>query len=487
MAELFELSVPASGPTGGAVSDLGTRGNRDRSRASSGSRRSSGPASVYEPNATGISPIILNASFAPHTPNNPPAPRPNVVEEDELYRPTRHSLRRIDINQTVSKVLGIQAAHVSLFRPLTFGVAHVVAIGVLLGLASRPGSAHSIPGEVKGSSTTTGRNQWEACRWPLAAWDIVWAVKAAIWMGMAVWNYRYVIKPQALRNTLWKKRDKFMEFALVLELCDLLWFIVANVLLYGSRRACHIPSPYIWWLTFELVCWGYLVALELFVEALVRGVQFICHTHYQHYALARNESRNSALEAHPQYSDSGTSPMPRELVDRIPLAVYIPAILQDETNSPTRSKPAAAGTKPNPIHPPKLDTRKPTRVKLLLFPRKKTEDDPEAMWQKTEYPFVRLESNQAVCAVCKVDFEPPRRVGDVEGGAEAEALRLLACGHVFHIECLDPWLVGVSARCPTCQRRVKLDDLLPVKKSPGWLGVNLDIRTWFGFRPCMRS
>ncbi|KAG8765635.1 hypothetical protein FRC12_007389 [Ceratobasidium sp. 428] len=433
MAELLELSGIASGPTGGAASDRGTRENRGGSRASSGSRRPSGPASVHEPNVTGISPIILNASFAPHTPNNPSAPHPNVVEEDDLYRPTRHSLRRIDINQTVSKVLGIQTAHVSLFRSLSFGVAHVVAIGVLLGLASRPGSARSIPGEVEGSSTTTGLNQWEACRWPLAAWDIVWAVRAAVWMGMAVWDYWYMIKPQAVRNTLWKKRDKFMEFALLLELCDLLWFIVANVLLYGSPRECRLASPYIWWLTFELVCWGYLVALELFVEVFVGGVQSVRRMYTQYRATTRSERRNSTPGTHPQYSNSGTSPMPRELVNRIPLGVYIPAIVQGETNSPTQPEPATAGTNLNSTHLPKPDARKRTRVKLLLLSRKKAEDDPEAMWQKAEHPFVRLESNRAICAICKVDFEPPRRIGDVENSAEAEALRLLACGHAFHV------------------------------------------------------
>ncbi|KAG8776569.1 hypothetical protein FRC12_000841 [Ceratobasidium sp. 428] len=461
MAEPLELSRPASGPNSGVELDRETSENRGGSRASSGSRRSSGPASVYEPNITEISAIVLNAPITLQFPNNPPAPCPTIGDEDGHYRPTRYFLRRIDIDRTISKVSGIRTAHVLFFRSLTFGVAHVVAIGVLLGLASRPGSARSIPGEVDGASepTATGQSQWEVCRRPLVAWDIVWAVKHTIWMGMAVWNYWYMIKPQAVRDKLQKKRDTFMGFALLLELCDLFWFAVVNVDLYNSRGACYLPSPYIWWLTFGLICWGYLVALELVVEALIGGVKFI----RRYCVRARNERRNFIPETHPQYSNSGTSPMPRELADRIPLAVYIPAIAQNETDSPTQHKLAAAGTKSNPIHPPKPDTRKRTRVKLFFFSQRKVKDDPEAMWQKTQYPFVRLESNQAVCAVCKVDFEPPRRVGDVEGGAEAEALRLLACGHVFHIVCLDPWLVEVSARCPTCRRRVELGDLLPEK------------------------
>ncbi|KAG8776633.1 hypothetical protein FRC12_000818 [Ceratobasidium sp. 428] len=71
--------------------------------------------------------------------------------------------------------------------------------------------------------------------------------------------------------------------------------------------------------------------------------------------------------------------MPRELVDRIPLAVYIPALVQDGAKSPTPLKPAADAAKPNPMHPPKPDIRKRTRIRLFLFPRKKTEYDPEAI------------------------------------------------------------------------------------------------------------
>lgn len=107
----------------------------------------------------------------------------------------------------------------------------------------------------------------------------------------------------------------------------------------------------------------------------------------------------------------------------------------------------------------------------------------EDRWEKAAWPFVRLEGNRAVCAICLMDFdEPPRRKpgsssskgkakqsqkpkpnnsaagkwdlkkdagdggegksgkenpsasGAVEPGeAEPEPLRLLECGHVFHV------------------------------------------------------
>lgn len=45
------------------------------------------------------------------------------------------------------------------------------------------------------------------------------------------------------------------------------------------------------------------------------------------------------------------------------------------------------------------------------------------------------------CAVCLADFE----IGD--------SLRLLACGHDFHMACVDQWLAQ-SGQCPVCKRAV---------------------------------
>ena len=104
----------------------------------------------------------------------------------------------------------------------------------------------------------------------------------------------------------------------------------------------------------------------------------------------------------------------------------------------------------------------------------------ESHWEKGEYPFVVLEGNRAACAICLMDFEEPKRTGgptssDSDPPAEttmqdgvgqtplrdqtvtsdaaqtiaveerndnlklenagegAQPLRLLACGHVFHV------------------------------------------------------
>jgi hypothetical protein len=105
----------------------------------------------------------------------------------------------------------------------------------------------------------------------------------------------------------------------------------------------------------------------------------------------------------------------------------------------------------------------------------------EENWEQGEYPFVVLEGNRAACAICLMDFEEPKKIGgetpnspnlpaeatigqdltekstssDIAGTADAlqaiveegrddglklenagegaQPLRLLACGHVFHV------------------------------------------------------
>lgn len=98
----------------------------------------------------------------------------------------------------------------------------------------------------------------------------------------------------------------------------------------------------------------------------------------------------------------------------------------------------------------------------------------EDNWEPGEYPFVRLEGNRAVCAICLLDFEEPQRTGESteaekksesvaagpdsapaqavqevrvdevtqedrnrlhldDAGEGAQPLRLLPCGHVFHV------------------------------------------------------
>ncbi|CAE6469365.1 hypothetical protein ACGC1H_000037 [Rhizoctonia solani] len=245
-------------------------------------------------------------------------------------------------------------------------------------------------------------------------------------------------------------------------LYGLVWFVTANILIYGSLTTCRYTSPYIWWLTFSLLCLGYLVIAEMVLVALVVfviGPLVYVAINIVLVCMGRHPIRPGVGMAQ---INPDVPKMPRTMVDRIPLVMYIPTT--------TTTEPAAP--EPTHVYPPPTSKTTPAatkrrffffkkRAKMLEAGDKNKPDDVEAAeWEKNEYPFVKLEANRAACAICLTDFEPPRKVGE-EGESAAEPLRLLACGHVFHKECIDPWLVDVSGRCPTCQRPIEEGDLDP--------------------------
>lgn len=187
--------------------------------------------------------------------------------------------------------------------------------------------------------------------------------------------------------------------------------------------------------------------------------------------------------------------LPLKAVESIPLVLYIPAPVNKNSDPPKIEKDESV-SKPETAHvhayPPQRDCPSPssfqstgTRVQSRrskrwftfrrISSKKETgfgskelraEDSYEDKWEKGEYPFVRLEENRAVCAICLCDFEEPRRVrysigsmppldqeekaiGDIvesptenivdealrlaDAGDGAQPLRLLDCAHVFHV------------------------------------------------------
>lgn len=55
-----------------------------------------------------------------------------------------------------------------------------------------------------------------------------------------------------------------------------------------------------------------------------------------------------------------------------------------------------------------------------------------------------LKINYKTCSICIDDYE------------EESEIRQLNCNHVFHVTCIDPWLLKESYKCPLCR-----DDTLP--------------------------
>ncbi|KAI0663477.1 hypothetical protein C8Q70DRAFT_950102 [Cubamyces menziesii] len=331
--------------------------------------------------------------------------------------------------------------------------------------------------------------------------------------------------------------------SLCMSFVSLAWFLTAHVLAYTSVNTCRFSAPHLWWLTFGILCILYVMILEIFLLGLlvfILGPVLYLVWNIFLLCLGRHPLQN------PHYIKPDIGKLPKSIVQQIPLVLYIPPPPGDSAGeNPTVTAPPAAHsfppksssttTSPAPKRRFAFFRRKAAKNKARTSPREggdgaaekrgagagkqpdspvdgddEAEDVPwDEMWEKGEHPFVRLEGNRAVCAICLMDFEEPKRVRgpgaksaaaspgadepkstarEGSDGADAvqeiqveevteeerdalklddagegpQPLRLLLCGHAFHQTCVDPWLTEVSGRCPTCQRPVEIPQ--PSKK-----------------------
>ena len=54
--------------------------------------------------------------------------------------------------------------------------------------------------------------------------------------------------------------------------------------------------------------------------------------------------------------------------------------------------------------------------------------------------------NQPTCPICLEDYEPHKT-----------SVRSLPCHHIYHPECIDPFLLGNTSLCPVCKAKVQLN------------------------------
>ncbi|KAJ6625635.1 hypothetical protein B0H10DRAFT_1782845 [Mycena sp. CBHHK59/15] len=427
---------------------------------------------------------------------------------------------------------------VSLWYNLAWGFVQIVMIITMLTIAT-----HSE------SKTMPGRNEWTACDRPLGAWSCIYVFRVAFSSSLTYWGWRRDRKAHAnaddqetqtannssarpaTANATASNQSPtnsgspstgntpetpvlphallYSRLSILSSLITLSWFLTAHILEYTSIHTCRFSSPHIWWLIFGILCIMYLVVLEVivlgFVVFVVAPIVFLFWNIFL-MCLGRHPMQN------PGIIKPDIEKLPKSVVDRIPLVMYIPP--------PPDAAPAASITVPQPVYsyPPKVapPSVQPKRRFKFLHRRRDNKDSvagtpsndvPERIssqkgesqtwedhWEQSGYPFVVLEGNRAACAVCLMDFEEPKRIAGHEdstavpssvgsppslsaiqevpveattadaenqlkledAGEGAQPLRLLACGHVFHKTCLDPWLTDVSGRCPVCQRAVEL-------------------------------
>ncbi|KAJ8592348.1 hypothetical protein M405DRAFT_872970 [Rhizopogon salebrosus TDB-379] len=438
-------------------------------------------------------------------------------------------------------------ALVSVVWALTYGFLQVVAVIAVLSVAS-----------VVQSPTST-QSQIDACGRPLVAWNSIWIVRVCLSSVLAYWNYVRIRKadnpgrsddaegdrtrvsndggPRLNESNRRRQGDSrrrtrnastngtsnpdepappysylYARLSLLSSMLTLTWFLTAHILEYTTVDSCRTSAPLVWWLTFAILCTMYFLVLEVLVFGflvfmvlpfimLFYSIILLC--------LGRHPLQN------PHYIKPEVEKLPKTIVDRIPLVIYIPPPPEDDGKAQPISLP-----KPVHSYPPKPPAPRTPRRRFAFFrhrPVNKSQEgtdtldgkqstqsevkDPETWednWEQSQYPFVRLEGNRAACAICLMDFEEPKRLGGAEAvatekkeesmvaprereeeveipvepiteedrsglprledaGVGPQPLRLLACGHVFHKTCIDPWLTDVSGRCPVCQRPVELD------------------------------
>ncbi|KAG9316719.1 hypothetical protein JVU11DRAFT_2779 [Chiua virens] len=312
----------------------------------------------------------------------------------------------------------------------------------------------------------------------------------------------------------------YARLSLFLSMFTLTWFLTAHILEYTSVNSCRLSAPLVWWLTFGILCTMYLLVLEVvlfgFLVFMVLPFIMLFYSIIL-LCLGRHPLQN------PHYIKPDIGKLSKSLVDRIPLVIYIPPPPDDASVPISLPKPIHTYPPKPPAPAPrkrfaffrrralKKDNNvtdvKDQSAKVSAHDTLKEPETWEDNWEQGGYPFVRLEGNRAACAICLMDFEEPRRLSAApqeeqedpdkdsasvappslhrdeavipveniteeerdtlprleDAGEGPQPLRLLACGHVFHKTCIDPWLTDVSGRCPVCQRRVEIDEEPPKK------------------------
>lgn len=400
--------------------------------------------------ASGPDPIVV----APSTPRVAAPPAPTVGNQQRLSLAGRILVFfGYGRNNKARKEL------VSLISSLVVDISQIIAIITLLTISTH-----------RRSPTISSENEWDACGKPLGTWDALWVVRLALDIWLSIWRWSRERtkriqdenngnvpndaethprnrpspttpsgRPQGVssqRNTTASTEGQspnaptpypriYARLSLMGSTFTLVWFVLVQILLFSSANTCRRSSPHLWWLTFGVLSMMYVMILEVVLVAIlvfVVGPILFLFWSILLLCLGRHPSQN------PHHFTPDIGQVPRAIVDKLPLVIYIP---------PPPDQPSKPVTLPSDLHsyPPKspasrrfpfLPFRRRTAspgnpVKLGSTKEKKRSNRPstwEDNWVKGEYPFVQLDSHRASCAICLLDFQEPRRVSSGPPGSD---------------------------------------------------------------------
>ncbi|KAG6837724.1 hypothetical protein H0H93_003526 [Arthromyces matolae] len=289
--------------------------------------------------------------------------------------------------------------------------------------------------------------------------------------------------PRTPENAEFSARDQAM---LPYTLLYSRWFLTAHILAYTSINTCGKSSPHIWWLLFwniVLICMGRhplqthnTIKPEIgkLPKSIVDTIPLVLYIPPPPESVPRQEQKPTGVR---KQDDPPTVLSSNEPKQRFQFMKQFRSF----SNLKTGSGPKSAEEK---------DIEKGEEPKTW-----------EEHFEQGEYPFVVLEENRAACAICLLDFAEPKRIwGDVadskaeassdhlsenvaaaapgsagqpvsnsiaevsrqtghtntksklvDAGEGTQPLRLLACGHVFHVSltltvsiCVSPVVTDCS-------------------------------------------
>ncbi|KAF2100179.1 hypothetical protein NA57DRAFT_73792 [Rhizodiscina lignyota] len=168
----------------------------------------------------------------------------------------------------------------------------------------------------------------------------------------------------------------------------------------------HIPSLWV----FLLIVLALLIVIIAFTSGLMHFVA------RQRRSILRRRIANGEIDL--EALGIKRLMVPREVLDEMPLYPY---------NIAQASAPATLATH-NRSNSEAAKTTANISVSVLSAPR--------ASRQQTEL--------QTTCAICLDDF--------TESQPSPSMVRELPCGHIFHAECVDPFLTTHSSLCPLCKK-----------------------------------
>lgn len=169
---------------------------------------------------------------------------------------------------------------------------------------------------------------------------------------------------------------------------------------FGTNDSSNMPT-----------LWAFLLIVLGIVLLLIGMTSFLMH-YFQRQNRRDLQRRVENGEVDLERLGIKRTRIRQEAIETIPTCIYVPS---DDTPPTTPSD--------GKIEPPDLSSSSVAET--------------HASTTSTTTPILY---DQRTCIICSEDFVP-----------NATSVRCLPCHHIYHPECIDPWLASNSSLCPVCK------------------------------------